>query len=310
MNCKLSLSLVLVLLVISCASPIPKHIETLGVSNICCGNTTEIVFDTIDADGRKNILVTDKDPSYKFFEGKSFFKAYELPSNLQSGDYVRIYSHFNSLLASSNYIFYPYILFLDKGKNIVRYSGKLSLNKTSNTWAASGEQRYVELAIEENVKYIVVYTAENILGEQIETRSTENYGMIYPGLMMPTGHSTKTYTGVSPFGEISIQFLLMREHPHLALAEALKDYFRANNAYPSSLVQTGIADSTRRYFTNPIRFQKMIFRDLGHNLMQVDFNIIYPQKNDKTKVLNWVISVNKVEGIDKKEYFYTSFHVR
>lgn len=171
-----SVSIIFILLLSGCASSaLETRVKDLAASkiaydkaNICCASYSEMEFSTLNVKGQNKLIVGKQFHAFNFDEGKSFFRAVELPRlsyeySLNIETWQTDTAGFASSLLSVHYL-KPTLLFLDENFNVVKKISELNLRYS--VWLSTSGWE-TDIAVNEELaksRYLIIYTHPAVVG--------------------------------------------------------------------------------------------------------------------------------------------------
>lgn len=157
---------------------------------ICCKSLKDVAYEGINVGDSKIFDISGNSPAFQFDTGKSFFKAFTLPT------YTKPYKiHIQSYMGGDNineaHIFVPKLIFLNEKYDIVRASDPLifHLEKTalSETWGLRFKlEGYVDVSeANRNEKYFIVMTTDELLLGKVSISASRTVPIILSGVFLP-----------------------------------------------------------------------------------------------------------------------------
>jgi hypothetical protein len=194
----IQVSLVMSLLVMtlsSCASKnLNRHISSLIDETTCCTSFDEMKFEKITNLGSLKFEIDTTSPAYAFDQGKSYFKAFELPENY-SELRIDLRSYF-----SGNMVFYPEITVLNDRYEITRVMWKDKLKFNDKKWWGRDDFGG-ELNTRKGERFILIHTPWDSISKEFE-RSSTTVMPISPTTLIPVPSKSKAY--FSPIGSFKL----------------------------------------------------------------------------------------------------------
>ncbi|HXV22229.1 MAG TPA: MalM family protein [Desulfuromonadales bacterium] len=185
--------------------------------------TKNFKFEKIAFNKKHFFRITKDDQVFEFDSGRSFFKAFEIPTDNEIIN-VRLKSfavedNFRIIGKIDYYIFYPFIAFLDSNMNFTRATTpemliSIGIFNMFNFENGGLEMNFTIDQKEFNEKYIVVYTKEKYIddSESVVIGSNSTFYNTVPGgggsvMVIPSDVDT-TFSNndekASPFGQLRI----------------------------------------------------------------------------------------------------------
>ena len=173
-----------------CAAGLASRADTLGSSRKaitqatpCCEMYSEFNFEPISIPSDKKFDLDRSSPAFVFPSGKSFFRAFRLPT-FNVPYTLEIESRFagEGLTVHSMWMYYPVLMYLDEQYKPVKVIRDLPFQFTA-TWS---ERRYgmsAKVLVSESMKqvrYVVIYTEPDFVSRayQFHARGTSGTGWI------------------------------------------------------------------------------------------------------------------------------------
>lgn len=147
-----------------CASQTGNLIGSLNSEPVCCNAYSEMQFDALPLNDVTTIEIGPGDKAFRFDEGKSYFQAYSLPDR-QGAYSVEVTTLLIGQWIDTAHVFYPYLTFLDKDKNITRKNEKPRLNYDEGMMEGARWTGSVDL--KDSDRYLIVHTSPEIFNRKI-----------------------------------------------------------------------------------------------------------------------------------------------
>lgn len=96
----------------------PQHYVKLTVTDPCCVSYGDMQYVKLNIDEEMKATLSPESPVFEFSDGKSFFSAYELPSNAGS-IHLKTYP-VNMLLNRFGHVLIPAVQFLDERHQLIK----------------------------------------------------------------------------------------------------------------------------------------------------------------------------------------------
>ena len=192
-----------------CATTYKEAITSYNDAQVCCKTMGEFLYETINVGQSKEFLIDKNSQAFAFNSGKSYFKAFMLPTSAQPY-HVKIesYSLASNEGPSGDYVFYPALITLDKNYNILHVSDPRRFQPLKNTfldqpsfifWQNAGFKLRGQLPVTEksNEKYLVILTTDKSMEKNT----------IFPLPNDPYGFKQEKSIVNSPHGAINISLV-------------------------------------------------------------------------------------------------------
>lgn len=200
-----TLSIILALLLASCATPVYQQEVELFSKNICCKTLDEFEYQTANLSKGVILKFDYNSPVYDFGGGKTYFSAIELPPNLAT-PYVSVESFFNGSLIGQ--YFEPIFLVLNENyEGLEAFSLELRFLEsnifTNPTAHMAGYFKLVDKA-----KYLVVFTGElKSTAPVAELASSKSIVMIGNAPIVYSNEGRSIRLERSPTGSIRLKLI-------------------------------------------------------------------------------------------------------
>ena len=156
----LVLLLCLAAVISGCAtSQVPALVESLNAETPCCSTYTEFDFDEIAIEEEFRFSIAPGDQVYEFPSGRSYFKAYRLPSSAGPGSMI-VETYMIGPYWDSAHIFAPVLTFLDETHTPVSVTGLSGLKYDRGLFENPSFIGFVE--IPPGAIYVVFHTAPEL----------------------------------------------------------------------------------------------------------------------------------------------------
>lgn len=181
---------------------------------VCCKSITEFSYEDLHQGDSKSFDLNAASPAFAFDTGKSYFKAFRLPTF--SAPYritIRSYILGNDL--RSAYIFLPQALLLNDRNEVVRSTDfrflkleKAGFSETAKeTWGIMYKlEGHIDVVAENRQeRFLVIYTTEKLLTARMSTSRWVSIPIIFPGIVtaIPVGKE-EVLVPASPVGRINV----------------------------------------------------------------------------------------------------------
>lgn len=198
------------LLLLGCAAPYASVMKSYQDAPLCCRSVKEFEFQKLTVGQSVNFEIDVHSKAYLFDTGKSYFKSFELPPYVKPYHIV-VASYMLGDHIDSAYIFFPYVMIMDKDYRIVRSIGRetFELKKTgvTETWGLRYKLEGGMDFREENAneKYLIILTTDELLKAKTSLKTMKAVPIILPGIVgaVPVGKEEKLVPH-SPAGKITV----------------------------------------------------------------------------------------------------------
>jgi len=136
-----------------------------------------------------------------FGEGKTFFKAFELPDGLPLNMLLKVRSGFNTVAQARGHVPYPKMLLLDANYQTIFEKHSEMVQKH----AASGNVEFEDvMPVEENARYVVIFTSPDTINGSIQWR----YGLFVPVGSGFLDHQSKKGAKIGVGGPMNVRLYI------------------------------------------------------------------------------------------------------
>jgi maltose operon protein len=197
-----------------CAVPLATVVENYQNAPVCCASVNEFHFERISPEEKTSFDLNENSPAYQFDSGKSYFKAFILPS--AAGPYtITVQSYMFGESIDVAYIFAPQIVTLNEAFEPVRRTDpaifrlkKAGFAETAKqTWGLMYKLEGQVSFSEENrdEKYLIIFTTSELLKARTSLSTMRTIPIILPGMVsaIPAGER-EVLVPHSPAGRISL----------------------------------------------------------------------------------------------------------
>ncbi len=202
---KISIILISLFLVSSCAVDLEAARKSLSESKICCNSYKDMKFTDISSAPSHPFKINENSQSYYFDHKKSFFKAFNKTNDNELNFRLKTYLPQTSHVSAT--IFLPKIKTMNsKYVELRTLSPKLKYAKQGvDDWA--GYYYYFDFVLKNNEKYFVIYTDPSYFGRSFKryVSSTSYYVTTAAGQMIPQTTPGRYYDlPYAPVGKLEI----------------------------------------------------------------------------------------------------------
>ena len=199
------LSLILVLLLTSCATPVKKQKELLISKNICCNSMVEFDYKSMAISEAVTLKFNEKSPVYDFGYGKTYFSALTLPLDIEA-PYINVKSYFNGSLIGQ--YFDPIFLVLnEKHERIKEFSLRLRFRDV-NMFTNPNANMAGVFKFPEGAKYLIIFTRNfNNEAPVAELAASTSMVMVGNAPMVFSNQGESIQLERSPTGSIQLELL-------------------------------------------------------------------------------------------------------
>jgi hypothetical protein len=201
-----------VILVSSCASPVPRLMNDLTNARICCERFIDMPYEKLSLQQEATFAIDEKSPVYEFETGKSFFKAFELPRNERPYS-VSLRSYLVGIDYPVSYIFVPSVILLSENFQITRVIDprhfQFAVPGLTETWGFRAMlEGFIHVDTQDaKERYMVIYTGRTLLGKKVTLYRQTAIPIILPGIVgaIPAG-AEAFQVPASPTGRMRVVF--------------------------------------------------------------------------------------------------------
>jgi hypothetical protein len=173
---------------------VPREIGELEQKAVCCESLDQMKFVLLQPDRDTPVKLDHTSPVYAFESGKSYFAAFQLPTNLEATD-LEVKTYSSSGLRNGSSAFYPYFLLLDSQHQIRRTLPAPGFRYNA-VGILRGQNWSIRLSFQTGDAYLVIYTSPAVFDR----------GLITPGSGAYVGAigSTPYFSPGSPGGYVDL----------------------------------------------------------------------------------------------------------
>lgn len=155
---------------------------SLSQASSCCSNFSEFNYISLSKSSSKEVEVNASAQAFLFKEGKSFFKAFELPDGINART-VRIQSWNvvpdEGAFINARFTFDPIVLFLDQNFNEIEHLSNFSMSVFQGFTMDGREASFRMTGRRSQARYMVVYTNPNRIGTDLPVKPGSAADILY-----------------------------------------------------------------------------------------------------------------------------------
>lgn len=194
----------------ACSGGYSNVMTRYKAAGICCQSPRDFSYEELKLGDSKMLELDDNSPAFHFITGKSYFKAFSLPS--YAGPYkISVQSYMHGNYIETAHIFVPRLIFLNEKYEVVRatdpHDFRLEQTTLSETWGL----RFKLVGSADvsdknsNEKFFIVMTTAELLQEKTSITVPRTVPIPLAGSMLPIPTGEKgVLVPNSPVGRIKI----------------------------------------------------------------------------------------------------------
>lgn len=201
-----------VILVSSCASPVPRFINELANTRICCERFSDMPYEKLSLKEDATFAIDEKSPVYEFKTGKSFFKAFELPCSEQPYS-ISLRSYLTGFDYRTSYIFVPSVVLLNENFQIIRVIDQAHFEFAMPGFAEGQNfnamlEGFIDVVSQgAKERYMIIYMDRTLWGKKVTMYRQTTIPIFISSIMATVPAGRKAFqVPASPVGRIRLVF--------------------------------------------------------------------------------------------------------